>query len=75
MGFYVSICFAYNSLLCVLSSFAIILTSKRELMLLALIIFQISCFCIYYVALPHGAVGLPAVCDITFVLPEHIHLL
>ena len=45
------------TLLCVLSSFAIILTGKREL--IALLCLSFWCL----VVLPHGAVGWSAVCD------------
>ena len=48
-------------LLYVHSSFAIILMGKRELVALLSFIFLVSCDgC---VALPHGAMGLSAVCD------------
>ena len=47
------------ALLCVHSSFAIILIGKRELF--ALLIFLVSRDCC--VALPHDATGLSAVCD------------
>ena len=48
-------------LLCVLSSFAIILMGKRELVVLLCFVFLVSHDC--FVALPHGAMGLSAVCD------------
>ena len=47
----------------VLSSFAIILARKREGWLVCFCVFQISCYCKYSAALPHGAVGWSAVCD------------
>ena len=53
----------WNALRFVLSSFAIILTRKRELVDLLLLSFWMSCYCKYPVALPHGAVGWSAVCD------------
>ena len=57
MGFSVcSMCCC--ALLCVLSSFAIILMGKRELFALLCL----SSWCLL-VALPHGAVGWSAVCD------------
>ena len=46
----------------VLSSFAIILMRKRELIAL-LLVFWMSCYCKCPVALPQGAVGWSAVCD------------
>ena len=49
------------SLLCVLSSFAITLMRKRELV--AVIAFWISCYCKSFMALPRGAEGWSAVCD------------
>ena len=50
------------ALLCVHSSFAIILMEKRELVaLLFFFVFLVSRDCC--VALPHGATSLPAVCD------------
>ena len=53
--------FWYASLY-VLSSFAIILTRKRELVAL-LFVFWMPCYCKCPVALPQGAVGWSAVCD------------
>ena len=52
------LCFSlfWYTLLCDLSSFAIILTRKRELFAL-LIVFGVCCYCKGTVALPHG-VGL-----------------
>ena len=50
-------------LLCVLSSFAIILKRKRELVALLFIVLRMSCYCECYVTLPHGTVGWSAVCD------------
>ena len=52
--FFVLVCITY-----VLSSFATILTRKRELVVLLLL----SCYCKCPVALPHGAVDWSAVCD------------
>ena len=52
----------WNLVLCVLSSFTIILTRKRELVAL-LLFFQMSCYCKSFVALLHGVVGWSAVCD------------
>ena len=50
-------------ILYVLSSFAIILTKKRERAgCFALIVSWMSCYCKCHVALPYGAVGLSAVC-------------
>ena len=49
-------------LLCVLSSFAIILMGKTEACF-ALFVFLASCGCYCSAALPHGAVGWSAVCD------------
>ena len=46
------------AILYVLSSFAIILKSKRELAAL-----RVSCCCKCSVTLPHGAAGWSAVCD------------
>ena len=45
-------------LLCVLSSFAIILKRCFDF-----IVVQMSCYCECSVTLPHGAVGWSAVCD------------
>ena len=69
------------ALLCVHSSFAIILKRKRKLV--ALLLLSYRCFAIidlqmycYYkcsVTLPHGTVGWSAVCDCVF--PDHTHLL
>ena len=52
------------ALLCVHSSFAVILMGKRERELVALLfyfIFLVSRDC--FVALPHDSMGLSAVCD------------
>ena len=56
-------CFMFCcALLCVHSSFAIILMGKREpVALLCLSVFLVSSDCC--VALPHDAMGLPAICD------------
>ena len=51
----------WYALLYVLSSFAIILTRKKELVAL-------SCYCKCPVALPHRAVGWSAVCDWYFLI-------
>ena len=56
------------SLLCVLSSFAIILTMKRRREreragCFPVIVFRMSCYRKCFVALPHGAMGWYAVCD------------
>ena len=51
------------ALLCVHSSFAIILKSKRKLVALLLLFFQIYCYYQYSLALQRGAVGWSAVCD------------
>ena len=62
----------------VISSFAIILMKKRDLVarkrdLVAFIGFLMSCYCLCSVVLPHGAVvGL--MCAIV-VFPDHTHLL
>ena len=54
----------WNALLNVLSSFAIILTRKRELVAFNyFIVFRMSCYCKCSVALPRGAVGWSVVCD------------
>ena len=59
MGF--SNCSLFScALLCVHSSFAIILMRKRELVVL-FFVFLVSCD--YFVDLPHGIKGLSAVCD------------
>ena len=49
------------TLLYVHSSIAIILMRKRELVVLLIFFFRVSRVCL--VALPHGAIGLSAVCD------------
>ena len=61
MGFCVGLCFRmrYFYDLC---SFAIMLTRER-VGCFGLIVFRMSCHCKCFVALPHGAVGLSAVCD------------
>ena len=60
------------ALLCVLSSFAIILNGKGELIALLLCL-QMSCYCKCYLALPQGAM----VClqCVIVVFPDHTHLL
>ena len=51
-------------LLCVLSSFAILLKRKRERVgCFAFIVLRMSCYCKSSVTLPRGAVGWSAVCD------------
>ena len=50
-------------LLYVISSFAITLTRKRDLVTLLFIVFRVSSYCKYPVALPHGVVGGYSVCD------------
>ena len=50
-------------LLCVHSSFAIILTGKRMLVALLLLSYKMYCYYKCSVALPHGAVSWSAVCD------------
>ena len=61
------LCFSsiWYALLCVLSSFANILTRKIRLvaLLLFFIALQMSCYCKCSVALPRGAMGWSAVCD------------
>ena len=54
--------FVCCALLCVLSSFAIILKRKRELVA-AFIVLQMSCYCQCSVTLPPGAVGWSVLCD------------
>ena len=49
------------ALLCVLSSFAIILKGKRELLVLLCFVFLASCY--FMLALCRGAKGWSAVCD------------
>ena len=63
-------------LLCVLSSFAIILTRKREreLIAFALIVFPMSCDRLCSVAFSHGVVGWSAMC-VFVVFPDHTHSL
>ena len=56
--------FVLVCILCVVSSFAIILKRKRELAgWFALIVSQMSCYCKCSVALPYDAVLWHAVCD------------
>ena len=54
------------ALLCVISSFAIILMRKRELVAKFFFVFRMSCYCKCSVALPDGAVGRSAVCECGF---------
>ena len=52
------------ALLCVLSSFTVILKRKRgRAGCLAFIVLRMSCKCKCSVTLPHGAVGWSALCD------------
>ena len=51
--------FVWYALLCVLTSFAIFLKRKKELVALILLSYE----CLVTVALPDGAVGWSAVCD------------
>ena len=51
------------AILCVLSSFAIILKRKRELVALLFIVLRMSCYCKCSVTLPNGAMGLSVLCD------------
>ena len=62
VGFCVVSLFCY-ALLCIHSSFAIILKRKRKPVALFFIALQMSCYCKCSVALPHSAVGWSAVCD------------
>ena len=39
----------------------------------AVIVFWVSCYCKYYVALTHGAVSFSAIASVVF--PDHTHLL
>ena len=57
-GFCVGLC-----LLCVLSSFVIIMTKKRKLVALLLLSFGCLVTVNVLVALPHGAMAWSAVCD------------
>ena len=52
----------WYALLCVCSSFAIILKRKTEPVALLFIVLRMSCYCNCSVALPHGALGWSAVC-------------
>ena len=52
-----------DALLCVLSSFAIILMGKREMVALLCLSSWCPLSCDCYVAPPQGAVGWSAVCD------------
>ena len=58
------------ALLCVYSSFAIILKRKKA-GCFAIIVLQMYCYFKCSVTLPHGAVGWPAVCD--YGIPDHTH--
>ena len=63
----------WYALLYVLSSFAIILTRKKELVALLLLSFECSK---YHVALPHGAVGWSVgLQSVTVVFLDHTHLI
>ena len=58
VGVLCCLCFCY-ALLCVHSSFAIILKRKRKLIALLLLSYRKK----YYVAIPRGAEGWSALCD------------
>ena len=58
--------------LCVISSFAIILKRKRELVALFFFIIRVSCYYKCSVTLPHGADGLCAVCDCSISLSSFL---
>ena len=59
-GFCVGLCFGMHYI----SSFAIILTKKKELVALLLLSFEcLVTVNVLYIALPHGNVGWSAVCD------------
>ena len=51
------------ALLCVHSSFAIVLKRNRKLVAFGIIVLQMYCYYKCFVALPHGAAGSIAVCD------------
>ena len=53
----------WSALLCVFSSFAIILKKKERTGCFVFIVLQMSCYSNCSVALPHGAVGKSAVHD------------
>ena len=75
MGFCVWSLFCY-AVLSVLSSFAIILRSKREREragCFTFIVVLMSCDCYCSVGLPHGAVEWAAACDCD-IFPGHTHL-
>ena len=57
---FVFFCYA---LLCVHSSFAIILNRKKKAGCFAIFVLQMYCYYKCSVALPHGAVGWSVVCD------------
>ena len=61
------------ALLCVLSSFAIILKRKRELVDLLFFAFRMSCHCRHYMTLLHDAVV--ALRHVIVVFLDHTHLL
>ena len=61
------------ALLCVLSSFAIILKRKRVLVAFAFIVLQMSFYCKCSVTLPQGAMGWFMVCDCGIF--DHTHFL
>ena len=62
VGFLFWILFWY-AFLYVLSSFAITLTRKRELVALLLLSFRMSCLYQWSLSFPYSAVGWSAVCD------------
>ena len=68
MFIFVSLC-----ILCVHSSFAIILKRKRKLVALAIIVLQMYSYYKCSLALPHGAMGWSAVCNCG-IFPDHTHL-
>ena len=59
MGLCVGLCFGMHYL----SSFCNNLEVAERAGHFAIIVFRMSCYCNCFVALPHGAVGWPAVCD------------
>ena len=64
MGFLFGPCLVINALLSVLSSFAVILLRKREIVsCFTFIVFMLSCGCLCSVSLPHDSMGWSAVSD------------
>ena len=51
------------TLLCILSSFAIMHDGEERAVCFVLFVFLMSCFCYCSVALPHDTMGWSAVCD------------